>query len=1295
MDIETTGVKKYAFQDLVCISLILQIQPINNLKFFVEPENSEDAKITIDNLDGINEIEIQVKGSQDNVTPTNLAQHLAHFPKGKAENCLFDRLMTNPNLLVVFVMTGRCNDSTSNYLSSLENFYQVHQNDRIKQKDASVLLKEFELVKVDTKTAKELEINRINYINKIPKKYRIRTVKEALKRLIIIEQFTDDNVLVLCGNLLRSKYLIPDDKHQSVIERLKTVIFDGKETKENIVNIFNDELSNFIPQNVYPIDYIKHGIEDDLKQILTTKNALLITGSPRIGKTYLSRWIAAEYTRLGFEIKETSDVAEALRFITEPTNSKRLVLIDDPFGAAHSIPNALNAFQQFKVVLSRLSSNRKLIVAQVQDRLLEVTNAENTEEVVIGTHHWFNLNDTNSMFLSNLWNSVASKYSVPSELQHIISNKLNNNELILEAGCLEYLAIHHSELKNNFNLENIKRLSHQDAKNLGNALDQHGYKLILRVVAIATNHSKDISIPDLTYILYEKNIQKLLSISDFLGTSVSLGTVDPIDYTDKILMNYDPEYQLTNVDDQLIEKLEFRKILNIKKSKNLIFSHPFYRSAAEYLVQKNSARKEYEIIDLVSKGIFCLSSKTSRATARNLDWIFYILKESENQKALVELAIKALKSSFPSTRDIAFQFLINNYKNLPTDIEKKLDIWSYHVSNYDLLDNAVWVKGEPIYPMGKDITLESSLATYFDSFSVKPYSPELDPFFMGNNTVTSEEVWDFLQVIEKSPENLTFYTVSKLLSYDEALIRSKAINIWLKVPRDNDENLLEQVFLEIHPAIAKNALESIIKVWNDCDKKRQELLLNGLIRLASQPANACLMIEDIVIFDRNQKVKNLPWIIFGTILPNLLDSIPDNIYISNHRLYNIVDTSINYLETPMLISIINSWFNWLEKQATIKLPTDYAFGITTILVKATINQPELRFNLIKKLLNLHGTGAAVRVIYDLVCEWDNLIKEEKVIIINKLNEERVDKYWLQAAALIQNDIPEELQQLLLPKEVTLDNESLITLDEKNNPLFLAAIQMYLGNPQPLWYLGVHHRGKKYWKPVVEKITQNSSHPLFNKAWNEIYSYNDDNYVVPFIKQLNHNDVERVFEILFEIKINTNDNFMPNTWDALFSRMDDPVVKSKWIERIALHSAYILRDFSELKEWVIDPKIQSEFFTYLKNDSNILEISYLLLKRLQKFKQDEASIDDSLILSKSNSLDTELCDSMVKLLIEMFRKNPPCHPSTCDILKDRIQEINADNLIMEEIMNYRLGLFEKMKSEKCNKTDIEKIKNWID
>ncbi|WP_324128827.1 hypothetical protein [Acinetobacter baumannii] len=172
-----------------------------------------------------------------------------------------------------------------------------------------------------------------------------------------------------------------------------------------------------------------------------------MTGSPRIGKTYISRWITAEYSKIGFEIKETSDVAEASRFIMDPSSSKRLVLIDDPFGAAHSIPNALHAFQQFKSLLSRLSSNRKLITAQVQDRLLEVASAESSDEIIIGDHNWLNLNKTNPIFLNDLWNSLANKYSVPSKLKDIVSTKLINGELFLEAGCLEYLAIHHSELK--------------------------------------------------------------------------------------------------------------------------------------------------------------------------------------------------------------------------------------------------------------------------------------------------------------------------------------------------------------------------------------------------------------------------------------------------------------------------------------------------------------------------------------------------------------------------------------------------------------------------------------------------------------------------------------------------------------------------------------------------------------------------------------------------------------------------------------------------------------------------------
>ncbi len=1284
MDIETTGVKKYAFQDLVCISLLLNIHSTENIQFFVEPENSEDAKVVAHNLNGINEIEIQVKGSQDSVTPTNLAQHLAHFPKGKAENCLYDRLLSNPHLLVVFVMTGRCNDATSPFLSTLDNFYIPHKTTNIKKENVKAIINEFKNVKTDT-TESKLTINRKNYINGLYNKYKILEVRKAFERLIIIEQTTDSSLLKNCYELLRMKYSIPDDNHQSVIERLKTVIFDGKSTKQNIFDIFRDELSKFIPENIYPTDYIKHGIEGDLKKILSKKNALLITGSPRIGKTYMSRWIAAEYSKLGFEIKETSDVAEASRFIMDPTSSKRLVLIDDPFGAAHPIQNSSHAYQQFELLLSRLSSNRKAIVAQVQDRLVEVANPENIDELNTGNHNWFNLNNIQNEFSNKLWLLLSKKYHVQNNLKEIVSTKLLKNELSLEAGCLEYLAIHSTDLKENFNLDDIKRLAHNNAKNLANALENEGYKSILRALAITTNHNIDISILDLAYVLYNRNEDEYLSISDYLGTSSSFLSNERFSNKDKIITKYNPENNLSEQDDNSLEKLEFRKIVNCENSNNYLFTHPFYRSAAEYLISKTIARKETEIIDLVRKGIFCLSPKTSRATARNLDWIYYGLKGDESRNTLVNLAIKSLKSSFPSTRDISFSFLINNYSNLPITINKNLESWGYDVSMISL-DDAEWINGEPIYPMGQDTTLDTTKDIgYYFSFS--SYNPQNDSFLANKDYITPEEAWDFLRMIEKIPEILNHHTMSKLLSYDEALIRAKAAKIWLKTPRNNDNFLLDQIFIEIHPSIAKNTLKSIILVWNKCTEERKSILLNGLIKLASHPINAYVMLEDLIIFNRDDRLDVHPWDIFASLLPTLLESIPNDFSTSDHRLYDIVNTSIHYLETTQLIPILKSWVNWLEKKVTFTLPTDYAFGVTTLLVKITIKQPHLRFNLIERLLNLHGTGATVRVIHDLVADWENLIQNEKKLIINKLNENRIDKYWLQATALVQNNIPEELQQLLLPHDIILDKpESLFTLDKKNNDLFLAVIQMYLGHPQPLWYLGTHHRGKKYWKSVIEQIIKDSAHPLFNKAWEEIYSSQNDHYVASFVKQLCPADVEKVFEILLTIKINTTDNYMPETWNLIFLKIEDPLIKSRWLKQIASYSNEIFDNLSQINKWLIDSKIKEEFWGYFRNDIELVKISYTLHKYI------ESNITSSSVDELPNNF---LKNNLIEILIKTFRKSPPKHYSSCEILKNSMADIGADHTILDEIMSYKSALIQKRNIKTIKEDDIEIIQNWIE
>lgn len=1283
MSIETIGVKKYAFQDLVCILLLLNAQDLLNLKCFVEPENSEDAKIIMDEHEGINEIEIQVKGSQSSVTSTNLAEHLAHFPNREAENCLYDRLLTNSNQLVVFVMTGRCNDETSSFISNFKDFYKKHESSKIKRDSAEAIRSKFSQININSSDS-DLQRRRKDYVNRLQNKYGSLKVKKAFERLIIIEQANENSVLNECYEILRSKYSIPDDKHQSVIERLKTVVFNGKETKEDIAGIFRQELNKFIPNNLYPQGYVQHGTEDNLKQILSEKNALLIAGSPRIGKTYIARWLAAEYALIGFQIREINDMEEAFRFITDPSNDKRLVLIDDPFGALHSLPNATQAFQKFETLLNRLNSNRKLVIAQVEDRLLEVTYKKSLADVRTGNHQWLNFNNISPDFSNNLWLSLCNEYKIPDDLKDIVSTNLLNQELSLEAGCLVQLASHYKELNGNFNLDNITRLAHTSASNLANALETDGYKFILRALAITTNPNISVSENDLAYVLYNQE-DTLLSVSDLLAKSISFSNTKKLSHIDKIITKYEPEYKLLAKDDDLLENLEFRQIITFN-SKNLIFTHPYYRATAEYLVLKNVSRKENEIVHLTSKGIFCLSPKTSRASARNLDWIFNGLTLEENKSAIVNLAIKALKSSFPSTRDIAFKFLINNYHNLPKNIDRDLQKWVNSVSFFGI-DDAEWINGEPIYPMGEELWLDDTKGLDY-YFHIPSYDAQNDPF---NNEcqVTPEQAWHFLRMVENEPSKLNSNTFAKFLAYDEALIRAKAIRIWLLIPRDDDDKLLEQVFLENHPAIARDTLEGIISVWNDCSIERKDLLLNGLKRLASNAANACLMIEDLIIFDRMESIDNLPWKVFETVLPILLSSIPEGIYVSDARLYDIVSRSLDRIDQSMVISIIESWIESLEKQVLIKLPSDYMFGVTSILLAASIDNEELRRSFIRRLLDLHGTGAAVRIIHDLVDEWEKLTPEEKSLVIDKLKEERIDKCWLQAAALVQDEIPEAVQQLLLPDDISLENDSLFTLGEKNPELFLSVVQMYLGAPQPLWYLAVHHCGKKYWEPIIEKLAHNSSFEFFNKVWEEIYTFNSDESIVPLIQSLESKEIEIVFEILFKMMITSNPDFNPKTWQALFNKVENPIVKTELIKRIALSSNSILDRFSDLDMWILDTDIKREFWNHLPNDVTLMTISYTLLDAIQNTYRKDLSKEES-----SNSIYMEACNDAISMIEMSFEDNPPTHYYTCRIIAERLGILGADKKTIDKIENYSSTLLDKSSIEKSNISDEEKIQNWI-
>lgn len=65
---------------------------------------------------------------------------------------------------------------------------------------------------------------------------------------------------------------------------------------------------------------------------LSADRALLLTGRPRSGKSDAAKYVASRFQKFGYTVRLLSDVKEAERFLSEPSSSQRLVVLDDPLG---------------------------------------------------------------------------------------------------------------------------------------------------------------------------------------------------------------------------------------------------------------------------------------------------------------------------------------------------------------------------------------------------------------------------------------------------------------------------------------------------------------------------------------------------------------------------------------------------------------------------------------------------------------------------------------------------------------------------------------------------------------------------------------------------------------------------------------------------------------------------------------------------------------------------------------------------------------------------------------------------
>lgn len=1276
MSIAITAPQKFAFQDLVCIETMLRFYAHDDVTLLVEPDGGEDAELTFTAAGRRARCEIQVKGASGAITLADVAACLAHAPPRRAAPTLLERVINDPNRLALLVMSGRADDAGAIY--RVEGAWQgePHAASRIKAADATAFLAAFAVADVAGSDGGKLKSKRQAHNSALAASANPAIVREALSRTLILDQVDDDWLETRCAERLRRDYGIPSDRTAAVLLELRAAIGEAKANKTDAFPGLRRILALASPPPIRPSDYVARGNEAELIDALSRDNVLLLSGTPRVGKTYVARWVAAEFMPLGYDVQEFADVEPAERFLLEPGTAPRLALIDDPLGGSQVSAQAPRSLARLTDLIGRIRPQRKLLVAQGLEPLLATSRTASLAQAITARRRWRDIGELESAFLVSLWRALATAFSVEDAISDRVATALATGTLLLEPGCLEHLAANTDRLRPSAPVADIVRLAREDAAQLGQTLAADGLEDLAVSLAVATAPREPIGLVDLAYVRGSGGTG-LPGKRTALGTMVTIGG-PPI--PPAITPRYDEPPELAAADQSGLDQLERRRLITIDAQPTVSFAHPFYRAAAETLLDTPTHHAAEAIGDALRRGLFCLSPQTSRATARNLDWILDRLAARPAAcDALVAQAIEGLRSFFPATRDLCFRFLVTRLSDFSAERQRELPRWISSVTSVTL-DDLEWSDGEAHLPYGEQLGTDY-FERAFRTVRRRDVAAELILLDAPEGVISPERAAAVLRFFSTSPDDMTLTMVGRLLSYDEAALRAEATKLWLSRPRTGDADVLDRIFADDHPSCALAALKGAIRGWETSPADRRARHLEGLVALAANVAAAAAMLDLLVLFDRVEHTgEHPPWPIFERLMPVVMAALPHNAAFIDARLFAVARSALGALSPSSLIALCDGWIDWLERNEHAgRLPSEFSLGVAEILLRATAAEPERRGARVARLLAFAGTGAKVTFIADLIDHWELLRTDEQAAVLARLTSGRPDDRWLQAVALTRSDVTDAVASALLPDGIDLSQPSARLLDVVSPELMEAAVHVYGGQPQPLWWLGTHHSGEATWEPVMEAIARRPEHPHFELAWDHIAYDGDGERVGRIVTDLGAASAERALGILLRLKVGCTGNFMPEAWTALLRLAADRDEHGRWLDQMAQASPSILDDISDLRLWLREDDDLRGMVDRLQNDVLPLEMT-------------------KIVFDPPDEIDPrELQENAVKVLAFLIRERPPLLFGTCDRLIGRLERATVDTAgLVATLRDRRATIFaEREAIEEAMKRPDPPLNGWID
>lgn len=1262
MSIEITGPLKYRLQDYVCVLLAVLASGDPEISLQIEPKNGEDALLTTSRDGGTRFLEVQVKGAATAVSHSALANWLAHFPDRLSCGSLLERLTTDQYRSVLFVASGRCSDAVVPHAVALS--VQAAQVSEGLVTTATERGMRGGLQKYSNATPprdKDLARKRRANIGRQLSSISSRKLRTSLHRVLIAERIDEPDILRRIREELVSRHRVVPDRVQEVIRRITEIVVREKRTGVDVLPEVHSVIS--AESEVDPlvsVSYVSRGEENDLLSRLSDDSALLLTGAPRVGKSSCARNLAFLLQSQGYSVRMCTDIAEAERYLVEPVAGYRAALVDDPLGGAHPVDNASRQLTQLGTLIPKLVNGRRLIVSQAQDRLLQVSRCSSIDQVRTGKLNWVEMGIGTKRFLVDLWCRLAAENAVPADLGAQVADAIEQKQLDLEPGCLEYLAANHDRLDVGASLDDVIRCARLDSASLGYALREEELAPLMSVLAIASTPAQGCAELELAFVLDDLRTDRP-GESNVKGTMSSWGcrtsTVAPAPPPAYAPLPVLSGHQRTDLD-----RLELRRMVS-RVSRRYTFSHPFYRAGAESLVDAATAHSTELALSALERALFTIDVDTACAAATNLSWIYRNLNSDEGRQGVVDLAIRGLCSIFPAARDLSFEFLTRRLATLPEELQSNISSWVDKVTSLELSYMEWTEDGRPRIPA----------ATTANSLEVDPFPSSVAWIEVKEalecldsarpDPVSARDAAKVVTFLEESPGRLTSQMASRLLSFDTSMIRARAVRLWLGQPREDDEGLLHRIFNEQHPAVTQAAYEGVLDAWSMCGEARRSVLTGGLQEMAESPISAAVLIGHLVLIAREEHGgAEVPWSLFEALLPRVLRQLPPGAYIRDERLYDVMEKAIGNIALQSLLDILGLWIDLVRQYSLSGIPSDYILGVSAILISGVPSDSVERAALVDRLLALPGTASRIRVVSDLVDAWGDLTAIERARLLEHLKTGAADEVWLRAAALTRRAVPTEILAELIPEGVTLTSPTEEIISRLPASLLDACVDVFTGHHPVIYFVGAHGSRNAAWESILRRIARIPSHGMFEVAWEWLSSRNEVEEMAEVANELGVQHAERLADLLLERKQRTSGEFMPEVWDVLFKLPIAQEVKSDWLSRMAALAPSALDYLGECKSWIPEAN-RVEFLSHFKED--------LLIRQLVDILEHDEEDDQGEGGDKKWTEDLQLMSHGFTLIAGLVESAPPKHRSTYDVILAFLnQSKSADEALKRRIEERR-------------------------